>query len=62
MLMIKSFFLIFHDDRSMNLVDKMISMMEKYADHLEELVEERTHQLIAEKRKTDELLYRMLPR
>lgn len=46
----------------MNLVDKMISMMEKYADHLEELVEERTHQLIAEKRKTDELLYRMLPR
>nr|QNG40927.1 ANPR-like 4 [Placozoa sp. H4] len=52
----------FADGKSMNLVDKMISMMEKYADHLEELVEERTHQLIAEKRKTDELLYRMLPR
>lgn len=37
-------------------------MMEKYADNLEELVMERTGQLIEEKKKTDALLERMLPR
>ena len=36
--------------------------MEKYADNLEELVMERTGQLIEEKKKTDALLERMLPR
>ena len=36
-------------------------MMEKYADNLEELVMERTGQLIEEKKKTDALLERMLP-
>lgn len=40
----------------------MINMMEKYTDHLEELVADRTKQLEEEKAKTDELLYRMLPR
>lgn len=40
----------------------MIKMMEKYTDHLEDLVAERTHQLEEEKAKTDELLYRMLPK
>jgi hypothetical protein len=39
----------------------MIYMMEKYTDNLEELVLERTGQLIDEKRKTDALLERMLP-
>ncbi|XP_077994096.1 atrial natriuretic peptide receptor 2-like [Glandiceps talaboti] len=48
--------------RQTNLIDNMISMMEKYADHLEDLVEERTRQLADEQKKTDELLYRMLPR
>ena len=37
-------------------------MMEKYADNLEELVIERTGQLFEEKKKTDALLERMLPR
>ena len=37
-------------------------MMETYANNLEELVNERTDQLIDEKKKTDSLLERMLPR
>ena len=49
-------------NRTQNLVDNMIGMMEKYADHLEELVNERTTQLEEEKKKTDQLLHQMLPR
>ncbi|XP_065051020.1 atrial natriuretic peptide receptor 1-like [Rhopilema esculentum] len=48
--------------KNINMVDNMISMMEKYTDNLEELVAERTKQLEDEKQKTDELLYSMLPR
>ena len=43
-------------------MDNMIALMEKYADHLEETVRERTQQLEEEKIKTDALLYRMLPK
>ena len=39
----------------------MLKMMEKYANNLEELVAEKTKQLVDEKKKTDRLLYRMLP-
>ena len=39
-----------------------MNMMEKYGNNLEEMVEERTQQLVDEKKKTDRLLYRMLPR
>ena len=39
----------------------MVSMMEKHANHLESLVEERTTQLEEEKKKTDRLLYQLLP-
>ena len=48
--------------RKTNLVDQMIHMMEKYADHLEELVGEGTQQLEEEQKKTEDLLCRMLPR
>jgi len=45
-----------------NIFDNVVYMMEKYADNLEELVIERTGQLFEEKKKTDALLERMLPR
>ena len=44
-----------------NVFDNMFNMMEKYANNLETLVDERTHLLHEEKRKTDDLLYLMLP-
>ncbi|XP_071628567.1 guanylate cyclase 32E [Temnothorax longispinosus] len=45
-----------------NIFDNMMAMMEKYATNLEALVDERTDQLTEEKKKTDALLYEMLPR
>ena len=39
----------------------MIGIMEKYATNLEGIVEDRTQQLIEEKKKTDNLLHQMLP-
>jgi len=42
-------------------MDSMIQKLEKYADNLENIVQERTVQLMDEKQKTDMLLYRMLP-
>lgn len=36
--------------------------MEKYAYNLEGLVQERTNQLMEEKKKTEALLHRMLPK
>ena len=42
-------------------MDNMLRMMEKYATNLEDIVEQRTKQLTEEKKKTDLLLYRMLP-
>ena len=48
--------------RNANIVDNMIRMMEDYTNQLENLVDERTMQLAEEKAKTDELLYKMLPK
>ncbi|KAG5320428.1 GCY3E cyclase, partial [Pseudoatta argentina] len=45
-----------------NIFDNMMAMMEKYANNLEALVDERTDQLTKEKKKTDALLYEILPR
>lgn len=40
----------------------MLAIMEKYAYNLEGLVQERTNQLYEEKKKTETLLLRMLPK
>ena len=43
-------------------MDSMLQKLEKYADNLENIVQQRTAELIDEKQKTDMLLYRMMPR
>ena len=42
-------------------MDTMIRKLEKYADNLEDIVQQRTAELMDEKQKTDMLLQRMLP-
>ena len=48
--------------RKLDIMDNMLNMMEKYANNLEEIVTQRTAELTDEKKKTDRLLYSMLPR
>lgn len=48
--------------RKSNIFDNMLAMMEKYANNLEAVVAERTEQLRLEKKMTENLLLRMLPR
>ncbi|XP_048508953.1 guanylate cyclase 32E isoform X2 [Athalia rosae] len=45
-----------------NIFDNMLAIMEKYACNLEGLVQQRTNELVEEKKKTDALLHRMLPK
>ncbi|XP_058056050.1 uncharacterized protein LOC131207454 [Anopheles bellator] len=47
--------------RKVNFVDTMFQMLEKYSNNLEELIRERTEQLDVERKKTEQLLNRMLP-
>jgi len=42
-------------------MDSMLHKLEKYAENLEDIVQQRTADLIDEKHKTDMLLHRMLP-
>ncbi|KAI1701121.1 adenylate and guanylate cyclase catalytic domain-containing protein [Ditylenchus destructor] len=48
--------------KSSNLMDHVFNLMEQYAGSLEEEIEERTKQLVEEKKKSDILLHRMLPK
>jgi len=49
-------------NRKRQLLDNVISNMEKYAKNLEDIVSDRTQKLAEEKAKTDELLHKMLPK
>ncbi|CAI2353557.1 unnamed protein product [Caenorhabditis sp. 36 PRJEB53466] len=51
-----------NSSRSDNLMDHVFNMLESYASSLEEEVSERTKELVEEKKKSDVLLYRMLPK
>ena len=43
-------------------MDHVFNILEQYASTLEAEVDERTKELVEEKRKSDLLLYRMLPK
>ncbi|KAL5017257.1 hypothetical protein ScPMuIL_006846 [Solemya velum] len=45
-----------------NLIDTVLKKLETYANNLESLVDHRTAELVEEKKKTEKLLYQMLPR
>ena len=52
----------FSEHRKLDIVDSVLKKLEKHAENLEVTVSRRTAELEDEKRKTDLLLYRMLPR
>ena len=43
-------------------MDNIINMMERYSNNLEEMIQERTKEIEEEKKKSDHLLERMLPK
>ena len=45
-----------------NVLDMLLNRMEQYANNLEGLVEERTNDFLEEKKRSEELLYQVLPR
>nr|CDJ83894.1 Serine threonine protein kinase-related and Adenylyl cyclase class-3 4 guanylyl cyclase domain containing protein [Haemonchus contortus] len=60
--MVKSNLKSMNTNRKGNLMDYVFNMLEQYASTLEGEVEDRTRQLAEEQKKSDILLYRMLPR
>ncbi|KAK5981259.1 Guanylate cyclase domain-containing protein, partial [Trichostrongylus colubriformis] len=60
--MVKSNLRSMNSGRNENLMDYVFNMLEEYASTLEGEVEDRTRQLAEEQKKSDVLLYRMLPR
>ncbi|VDO80679.1 unnamed protein product [Haemonchus placei] len=60
--MVKSSLKSMNTNRKGNLMDYVFNMLEQYASTLEGEVEDRTKQLAEEQKKSDLLLYRMLPK
>ncbi|VDM69283.1 unnamed protein product [Strongylus vulgaris] len=52
----------FNNNKSSNLMDHVFNVLEQYASNLEEEVQSRMKELTEEKKKSDILLYRMLPK
>lgn len=52
----------FSFSKNHNVLDALLKRMEQYANNLEGLVLERTQAFLEEKRKSEELLYQVLPR
>jgi hypothetical protein len=52
----------FRDKTGDKFLDNLLSRMEEYANNLEDLVEERTQAFLEEKKRSEELLYQVLPR
>ena len=48
--------------RNMNVVDNMLKLLERHNVHLEELVSERTRELVEEQKKVETLLHNILPK
>ena len=46
----------------LNIVDNIVKILEKYTLHLEEIVDNRTKELVREKLKSEQLLLRILPK
>jgi len=53
--------LLLHVYRNFDIVEHVLQKLEKYANHLETIVEQRTLELLEEKERTEMLLHRMLP-
>ncbi|XP_006814974.2 atrial natriuretic peptide receptor 1-like [Saccoglossus kowalevskii] len=49
-------------NKNASIMDNMVAMLETYAHNLEDIVTDRTSKLSDEKRRTEQLLYRMMPR
>ena len=50
------------ENESSNILDNLLKRMEQYANNLESLVQERTADYLEEKRKAEDLLYKLLPK
>jgi len=47
---------------TLNLVDDLLRRLEQHATHLESLVDDKTRELAQEKRRSEDLLFQLLPR
>ncbi len=55
-------YIISRGEQGGNILDDLLKRMEQYAENLESLVEDRTQAFLDEKKKSEELLYQVLPK